>query len=90
MLYEWDEDKRQSNIDKHGIDFIDAKDIWNDFVLELPSAQQSHAEDRLLVIGQVEGITITVIYTWRGDNRRIISARKARSYEKEDYTNAVG
>jgi hypothetical protein len=86
-VFEWDEEKRRRNIEKHGIDFIDAKEIWQDLVIEMPSGQPHHGEDRILAIGLCEGRCITVVYTWRGDNRRLISARKARTNERTYYEN---
>jgi uncharacterized DUF497 family protein len=89
MAFEWHETKRLKNIDDHEIDFIRAKEIWHNPVLELKSPQNHHGEERFLAIGQIEIGVITVVYTWRGDNRRLISARKARKNEKENYENAV-
>lgn len=90
MEYEWDERKRQSNIDKHGIDFIDAKEIWQTGVVEIPSPQSQHGEQRHIALGLMEGRVIAVVYTWRTRNKRIISARKAREYEQKIYRNAFG
>ena len=90
MLFEWDEDKRRQNLRKHGIDFIDAQAIWTDVVLEYSSDQMHHDEERYLAIGELHGQYIAVIYTWRGDTRRLISARKARHYEQKDYQNETG
>ena len=90
MLFEWDEDKRRQNICKHGIDFVDAQGIWSDSVLEYSSDQTHHDEERYLAIGELYGECITVIFTWRGDTRRFISARKARRYEQKDYQDETG
>jgi len=88
-VYEWDETKRRLNIESHGIDFIDAKEIWQGPVLEMSSPQLHHGEDRIVAIGLLIDCCITVIYTWRNDNRRLISARKARKNEQKDYKNAT-
>jgi hypothetical protein len=90
MGFEWDEDKRQRNIRDHGIDFERAKEIWQAPVLEVPSSQRRHSEERFLAIGRTEGRFITVVFTWRGDNRRIISARVARRNERENYQKEIG
>lgn len=89
-MYEWDEEKRRINIEKHGVDFIRAKEIWQGPVLELPSPQTHHGESRILAIGMIERYCITVIYTWRGENRRLISARKARKNEQAHYEKRTG
>lgn len=90
MGFEWDEEKRLKNIKAHNLDFIRAKEIWVNPVLEIPSPQTQHGEERFLAIGQIEEVVITVIYTWRGKNRRLISARKARKNEKKYYENEIG
>jgi len=90
MLFEWDEDKRQHNLRKHGIDFIAAQTIWFGTVLEYSSDQTHHDEEKYLAIGELDGDFITVIFTWRGGARRLISARKARHYEQENYQNETG
>ena len=89
MVFEWDEVKRLKNIKEHNIDFIRAKEIWINPVLEILSPQTQHGEERFLAIGQIEDVVITVIYTWRGKNRRLISARKARKNEKRYYENEI-
>jgi uncharacterized DUF497 family protein len=90
MSFEWDENKRQRNLRHHGIDFEDAKEIWQGPVLEVPSSQKHSGEDRFLAIGQTESRFLTVVFTWRGNNRRIISARPARRYERENYQKEIG
>ena len=90
MEFEWDEQKRLTNIEKHGIDFVDAKDIWGGEVLEIPSPRSDHRERRFIACGLMEGTVIAVVYTWRGGNRRLISARRARRYEQATYENAFG
>jgi uncharacterized DUF497 family protein len=85
-VFEWDEEKRIVNLEKHGIDFMRAKEIWLSPVLEMRSKQE-HGEDRFIAIGTSNNVLIAVIYTWRDDNRRLISARKARKNEQKNYEN---
>ena len=87
-MFEWDDNKNNQNIDKHGIDFEDAKEIWHNLVIEKPSSQNYHGELRIEAVGAIDGHIITVIYTPRGDNKRIISVRKSRENEKEAYEKA--
>ena len=86
-MFEWDENKNHRNIEIHGIDFVRAKEIWGGDVLEIPSPQSEHGEERFLaicVMGPNE-LIITVIFVWRGGKRRLISARRSRSYERKSY-----
>jgi hypothetical protein len=83
MPFEWDEAKRLGNIEKHGIDFIRAQRIFDGPVLvrQLPYGR----EDRWIAIGLVDGREIAVVYTFRGEAIRIISARRARRNERQAY-----
>ena len=87
MMFEGDENKNLRNIEVHGIDFVRAKEIWAGEVLEIPSTQFEHGEERVLAIGIIgpEEWIITVVFVWRGDRRRLISARRARNYERKIY-----
>jgi uncharacterized DUF497 family protein len=89
MEFEWDEDKRWANLAKHGIDLPAAARIWEGFVLEVRSSQDHHSEERFLAIGEVGSRIITVVFTWRGGKRRLISARAARRNERKDYYDAL-
>jgi uncharacterized protein len=90
MLLEWYAQKRLENLSKHGIDFLDAKEIWQGEVLEVPSEQQEHGEQRHIAYGMLEGRIIAVVFTWRGEARRLISARRARRHERQDYHDVFG
>ena len=90
MEFEWDEVKRRANVAKHGIDFVDAKQIWLGDVLEIRSSQDHHGEPRHMVYGLMSDRLITVVFTWRGDTIRLISARRARHHERKAYENAFG
>ncbi len=84
MEFEWDEAKRESNVAKHGIDFIRAKLVF-DGRLEVTRRSAYLVEERFISIGIVEGHFITVVWTKREENIRLISARRARNEEKREY-----
>lgn len=88
MEFEWDDSKNQSNIAKHGIDFIRAKEIFDGFMLETLDDRFDYGETRLLAIGEAGGLIIAVVYTLRGQAVRIISARKANGNERRAYHQA--
>jgi len=81
--FEWDEDKRTKALEKHGIDFADAVGVFDRETLVAPSKHGN--EERWVAIGLLEGIEIAVILTMRSDVCRIITARRARRYEREIY-----
>jgi uncharacterized DUF497 family protein len=80
--FEWDSEKESLNYRKHGIDFTSAKLIWDGFVLERIDSRREYGEVRFQAFGTVEHRILTVIFTWRGEARRIISARRANLREK--------
>ena len=89
MSFEWDDLKRQSNIEKHGVDFIRAVKIFANPVLERFDDREGYDEERRIAIGYWEDYFMVTVYTWRGENRRIISAWKAGKDEREAYFKAI-
>jgi uncharacterized DUF497 family protein len=85
MEFEWDENKNQENIKKHGISFKRATKIFSGHVLEWIDNRYDYSEERIIAIGRSEQTILYVIYTWRGDTRRIISARRATKDERRKY-----
>lgn len=84
MQFEYDPNKSQSNLAKHGIDFETAKLLWLDqYRIELQAI--SAAEPRFLVIGKIKGKCWSAIITYRGTNVRIISVRRSRDNEVSLY-----
>jgi uncharacterized DUF497 family protein len=82
--FEWDHNKRNLNMEKHHIDFIDAINIFNDIDrLELEVIQ--NGERRHQVIGIVNQVVLFVVYANREEKKRIISARRASKNERKTY-----
>ncbi|MBW1767740.1 MAG: BrnT family toxin [Deltaproteobacteria bacterium] len=84
MNFEFDFSKSKINKKKHGIDFIETQALWNDpdFV-EIPA--RTTDEQRFLVIGKIAGKHWSWVITYRAENIRIISVRRARDEEIEIY-----
>jgi uncharacterized DUF497 family protein len=86
MQFEWDENKNRLNIQKHGIDFNDAIEMFKHPLLSLEDNREDYGEERWLGIGWIKNMMGVVIYTERtGDVIRIISARKATKKEVHYY-----
>ena len=77
--------KESLNFEKHGLDFTTASEIWVGPVVEKIDERKDYGEIRIIASGVAEGRVLVVVYTWRGENRRIISARKANSRERALY-----
>ena len=84
MHFEHDPDKNSLNIEKHGISFDAAKDLWNDPHLLEISAKDID-EPRFLMIGKINDKHWSAITTYRNNNIRIISVRRSRKKEIELY-----
>ena len=84
MKFEFDPSKSSINKKKHGIDFIEAQALWEDSdLLEIPARTTN--EERFLVVGKIAGKHWSGVITYRGENTRIISVRRARYEEIEIY-----
>jgi uncharacterized DUF497 family protein len=81
--FEWDEAKREAVWQKHGIDFAVAIEIFAGEPAIWRTA--SDVEERWLAIGEIEGREIAVIFTWREESIRVITARRARIDERRKY-----
>ena len=86
MDFEYDPQKSASNLEKHGLDFEKAKDVWRD-QRSIEIDTKFDGEKRILVVGAIEGVLWTVVITQRDDRIRIISARRARDKEISSYDN---
>lgn len=85
MDFEWDCQKATSNLRKHGVNFADATEVFYD-ELAITIQDSVSNEERLITIGMdALARVLVVIYTWRGNRIRIISARKATPRERYSY-----
>lgn len=90
MKFEWNEDKNKLNIRKHGIDFKDVSDLFNQPMLVLQDNRDSYGEQRWIGVGMLLELVAVVVYTEReGDIIRIISARKATKQEAKSYAETI-
>lgn len=82
--FEYDERKSQSNLKKHGIDFVEAQALWNDpYLVEITA--RTTDEVRFLVIGKIREKHWSAVVTPRDGNIRIISVRRSRIEEVAIY-----
>lgn len=85
LNFEWDEEKNRININKHGISFETAAYVFKDEnYIEMYDFEHSINEDRYIAIGMV-GDLLFVVFTERGENIRLISARLATERERRLY-----
>jgi hypothetical protein len=87
LTFEWDEQKAALNVRRHAVSFEEAKTIFGD-PRALTSHDVSHSseEDRFVTVGRsTRGRVLVVVYTERGPNLRLITARAATRSERRDY-----
>jgi uncharacterized DUF497 family protein len=85
--FEWDDEKAESNVEKHGVTFDEAATVFDD-PLAATTADLGHSdgEDRFLTVGMsARNRILVVIHTDREGRTRIISAREATSREQKGY-----
>ncbi len=88
-MFTWDEAKRQQNLDKHGIDFVDAEIIFAGCTLTAEDTRQAYGEQRFLTLGVLHGEVVSVTHTPREDDDHIISIRKATKHEARFYFSQI-
>lgn len=85
-MYEWDENKNLQNVEKHGIDFETAQQIFSGRVMMLNKTSKNYGEVRYTSIGEIKSVAvIAVIHTDRAGKMRLISARPASRKERRLY-----
>lgn len=72
MEFEWDENKRLSNISKHGIDFVDATVVFEGETVTVEDDRFIYGEVRFITLGLLESRVVVVVHTERENRIRII------------------
>jgi uncharacterized DUF497 family protein len=87
LNFEWDRPKAAANLKKHAVSFEAAATVFGDpLSLTIPDLMHSLREDRYIIPGNSSyGVLLVVVHTSRGDNIRIISARRASKQERRTY-----
>lgn len=85
VLFEWDSDKAESNVSKHGVTFEEAAEVFFDPFYQIGDASANH-EQRDFIIGySLSQRTLLVVYVICQERNRIISARVATRFEQKLY-----
>ena len=90
MHFEWDESKRQSNVEKHGIDFADCSVVFDNRTYLLLDDRDDYGEVRFISIGLLRDIVVVIAHTETDEVIRLISARKANRHEQEAFFRSIG
>ena len=83
--FQWDPKKALANLAKHAVDFSDASEVLF-YSMAITVSDLEQDEERFVTIGtDALSRILVVVYTWRGDRIRIISARRATRLERKQY-----
>ena len=85
MKFEYDENKSQINKEKHGIDFVDAQNLWRDENALIVPANIVDEEIRYALISKFKNKCYIAVFVLRNDIYRIISVRRCRKNEEKNY-----
>ena len=85
----WDESKRQANLRRHGIDFAGCEAVFDHPVITREDDREAYSEQRINLLGWLDGQIVHMTYTERGDALRVISLRQATTHEARYYQKAV-
>jgi uncharacterized protein len=87
MVFEWDVGKAEANYKKHGVRFAEAEPVFeDDDAITIPDEDSDPHEVRFVSIGMgAKERVLIVVYCFRGENIRIISARVAEPHERSQY-----
>ena len=90
MDLEYDEDKRVLTLQNRGLDFAHADRLFGGLMLTVEDDRFDYGETRFQTMGRIGRKTVLVVWTPRGEARRIISMRECNVRERERYESAVG
>ena len=85
----WDETKRRSNIEDHGLDFEGSDAIWDNFTITREDTRKHYGEKRMVTFGLLNGEIVVLVHVDRADDMHVISLRKAEKYEARYYFEAA-
>lgn len=90
MQIEFDTEKREKTLAERGLDFARAYEVFSTLHIEQVDERHDYGEVRRIVFGCLDGVFVVMVYTVRGEARRVISMRKANEREINRYAQHLG
>lgn len=90
MPITFDPAKRDKTLEERGLDFADAQLVFDSLLIENPDERFDYGEDRWITVGLIRDRMVVVVWTQRGNDRHIISMRKANDREQRRYGKQMG
>jgi len=85
MNVEFDPLKREKTLKDRGVDFACAAEVFAGRHYTAPDLRQEYSEQRFITVGLLESRMVVLVWTPRGEARRIVSMRKANDREQARY-----
>jgi uncharacterized DUF497 family protein len=86
----FDPDKRDKTLAERGLDFVRAGEVFDGPHLDYPDTRADYGEDRYITFGALDGRMVVMVWTPRGNARRVISMRKANDREIKKHAHRLG
>ena len=90
MRITFDPAKRERALAERGLDFVDAKIVFEGVTLEVEDVRRAYGEERIICYGLLAGRMVVVGYTPRGADRHVFSMRNAKDREQTPITPLLG
>jgi uncharacterized protein len=90
MAITFDPAKRHRTLAERGLDFADAQFVFDSLLIENPDNRFDYGEVRWITVGLIRDRMVVVVWTERGEDRHIISMRKANDREQRRYGRQLG
>lgn len=81
MRFTWDEAKRRRNVKDHGLDFVEAEEVFLGLTFTYEDDRFRYEEQRFVTLGLFQGIPVSIVHTETKDRIHVISFRKATKHE---------
>ena len=89
MPITFDPEKREATLANRGLDFADADEVFAGLTVQFADERMDYGEERITTVGFLGGRMVVVIWTPRGDDRHVISMRKANDREQRRYAHRM-
>lgn len=85
----WDDRKREANLRHHGLDFEGCEAVFDHSVVTVEDSREAYGEQRINLLGWLDGQVVHMTYTERGEDLHVISLREATKHEVRYYFKAL-
>ena len=85
MQFVWDEAKRISNLEKHGLDFADAHRVFAGAMIVFEDTRESYGEQRMIGLGMLDSLVVVVVHLEDDNTIRVVSMRGGTKRETALY-----